>query len=149
MRLGLSMSDIVSLTVTLCSPEKFRAYRADGTAQSIQYIDMVRSYVSHELVTLFPEFLSDRRELDKLTFSMIDAIDIARNLLNEYATLLIGFHDPSMRFDRFVGPNNDLAISYDTSSLPKNVYASLSPIRNTTPASQYIQQASGKIRSGV
>ena len=123
MRLGIPMTEIVQIAgeaintysnVPGNTPISGSLSSRGSTYQKIHHLDAVRNFITDSLRTLFPEMLYDRREMERLTFSLVDCIPQIRDLLCDYAKMMTNCDPRTMRIDRFLGPSHDLALSFET-----------------------------------
>lgn len=131
------MSSIVKLASNMLAGTRLQT--ASSISSGLTYIETLRSYLVHELAELHPLLLRDRKDLDRLTYSLIDAIERVRNHLCEYVTAMIGFYDPTLQLERFVGPQMDLAISYSLTHSVNDAHAHFPPVRDSEQTPSYFQ----------
>lgn len=137
-RLGISMSDVAMIAgEAMASQDRYDVVgpalsSRSESYQRVHHIEHIRSFLSGELVTLFPDLLSDKKQFDQLVFSMIDCIAQMRAHLCDYAQRVLELPSapPSLRLERFLGPQHDLVFSYESPQPTQRPYENPDTARN-------------------
>lgn len=84
----------------------------------IHYLDTMREYIQNELANVYPELLLERGDFERVTYSLVDTIHLIRSHLCEYVAVQFGNVDPTLRLEKFLGPDLDLVMSMEVPTEP-------------------------------